>query len=159
MIRTSHDLPQDTREQIVDLLNQQLADTFDLYSQVKQAHWNVKGPEFAQLHELYDQVAGAVLPFVDEIAERATALGGVARGTVRMAGANSGLAEIADGPLSGGTSIEAVTIGLASLAASTRAAIGVSGDAGDEGTADLFTALSRELDKLLWFVEAHTQTA
>jgi len=159
MIRTSHDLPQDTREAMAALLNRQLADTFDLYSQVKQAHWNVKGPEFAQLHELFDQVAGAILPFVDEIAERATALGGVARGTVRMAAECSRLDEIGDGPLSDGASIAAVTRGLANLAASTRRAVDASGEAGDEGTADLFTGLSRELDKLLWFVEAHRQNA
>lgn len=159
MIRTSHDLPQNTRDAMADLLNRQLADTFDLYSQVKQAHWNVKGPEFAQLHELFDQVAGTILPFVDEIAERATALGGVARGTVRMAAGASRLDEIADGPLSDGSSIQAVTAGLARLAASTRAAALEAGEVGDEGTNDLLVGVSREIDKMLWFVEAHTQTA
>jgi len=159
MIRTSHDLPQETRDAMSALLNRQLADTFDLYSQVKQAHWNVKGPEFAQLHELFDQVAGTILPFVDEIAERATALGGVARGTVRMAAECSRLEEIADGPLSDGSSIAAVTAGLAKLAATTRAAALEAGEAGDEGTNDLLVGVSREIDKMLWFVEAHTQTA
>lgn len=159
MIHTSHDLSQNARDEMVALLNRQLADTFDLYSQVKQAHWNVKGPEFAQLHELFDQVADVVLPFVDEIAERATALGGVARGTARMTAACSRLDEIADGPLSDGTSIAAVTAGLASVARSTRHAIAAAGDAGDEGTADLFTGMVRELDKMLWFVEAHVQSA
>ena len=85
MFETRNDLPVENREKLVDLLNARLADTFDLYSQVKQAHWNVKGPDFIQLHELYDMVAETVLPFVDEIAERATALGGLATGTVRMA--------------------------------------------------------------------------
>lgn len=159
MIRTSHDLPQETRDAMAALLNRQLADTFDLYSQVKQAHWNVKGPQFAQLHELFDQVAGIILPFADEIAERATALGGVARGTVRMAAACSRLDEISDGPLSAVSSVQAVTAGLANLAASTRAAAVAAGEAGDEGTNDLLVGVSREVDKVLWFVEAHTQTA
>src|SRR6266511_3471016 len=86
---TRIDIADDTREQLVQLLNGRLADTFDLYSQLKQAHWNVKGSDFIQLHELYDQVAEGVLEFADTIAERATALGGLALGTARMAAAGS----------------------------------------------------------------------
>ena len=82
---TKIDIEESTREELVDVLNQQLADTFDFYSQAKQAHWNVKGMEFMQLHELFDEVADAVLPFVDTLAERVTTLGGVAMGTTRMA--------------------------------------------------------------------------
>lgn len=159
MIRTSHDLPRDTRDRMISLLNRQLADTFDLYSQVKQAHWNVKGPNFQQLHELFDEVALGVLPFVDEIAERATALGGAARGTARMTAATSRLEELSAEAIDGPDAVEAVAKALAGAAATTRAAIDAAGEAGDEGTADLFTGISRELDKLLWFVEAHAQTA
>jgi starvation-inducible DNA-binding protein len=52
MFTTRIDLPSEMSESIIALLNQQLADTFDLYSQTKQAHWNVKGDQFFQLHEL-----------------------------------------------------------------------------------------------------------
>lgn len=90
---THIDIDAETREQMVALLNQQLADTFDLYSQTKQAHWNVKGPDFFQLHELYDKLAGEVIEYVDLIAERATSLGGTALGTARMAVAASRLPE------------------------------------------------------------------
>src|SRR6185503_11431615 len=83
----------DTRGKVIELLNARLADTFDLYSQLKQAHWNVKGSDFIQLHLLYDQVAESVLEFVDTIAERATALGGLALGTARMAAEASTLDE------------------------------------------------------------------
>ena len=88
---THIDLPETDREPLIELLNKRLADTADLYSQVKQAHWNVKGLDFFQLHQLFDQLAGEVFPYIDLIAERATALGGVATGTVRMAAASSTL--------------------------------------------------------------------
>ena len=84
---TRNDIADASREELVQLLNARLADTFDLYSQLKQAHWNVKGSDFIQLHLLYDQVAEGVLEYVDMIAERATALGGLALGTARMAAA------------------------------------------------------------------------
>src|ERR687884_1263650 len=93
MFSTRIDLPADKREKLVALLNQQLADTFDLYSQTKQAHWNVKGAQFYALHELFDRLAGELEGYVDLIAERATALGGLAEGTVRLSAANSRLAE------------------------------------------------------------------
>lgn len=91
--RTRIDLPTDGREKLIALLNQQLADTFDLYGQSKQVHWNVKGPQFHQLHELFDDLADQVREYVDLIAERATALGGTALVTVRMAAGASRLTE------------------------------------------------------------------
>ena len=93
MFATRNDLMREVRTEMVSLLNQQLADTFDLYSQVKQAHWNVKGPQFVALHELFDRLAEELQAYVDLIAERATALGGKALGTVRMSAANSRLPE------------------------------------------------------------------
>src|SRR5262245_38629171 len=106
--RTRIDLPADTRARMIDLLNQQLADLFDLYSQTKQAHWNVKGEEFYQLHELFDELAGGVLEFVDLVAERATALGGEARGTARMAAANSRVPEYPEGVFDSLPTVDAV---------------------------------------------------
>src|SRR6476661_6395338 len=91
--KTAIDIPADVREKMVALINRQLADTFDLLSQVKQAHWNVKGPDFWQLHKLFDEVAERAEEWVDEFAERITALGGYAMGTVRMAATSSTLAE------------------------------------------------------------------
>jgi starvation-inducible DNA-binding protein len=82
---TRIDIAPATRAEMTNLLNARLADAVDLYTQAKQAHWNVKGPEFVQLHELFDSLAGDVLGYVDLIAERATALGGEALGTARMA--------------------------------------------------------------------------
>lgn len=157
MVSTHNDLSEDVRVQMVDLLNAQLADTFDLYSQVKQAHWNIKGIEFIQLHALFDDVAGIVLEYVDMIAERATALGGLAMGTARMAAANTSLPEMDADLTDGKAFVEALVERVALYAKSTRAAIDTADEAGDMSTADLFTEVSREVDKQLWFLEAHIQ--
>ena len=157
MYKTRNDIPQEMRDQLVTLLNQQLADTFDLYSQTKQAHWNVKGREFFQLHELYDKLAGDVLEYIDLIAERATALGGTAEGTARMAASTSRLPEYPTDEAGSHHSLELLSERYAGLAATTRAAIDRSTELGDADTADLFTEVSRGLDKSLWFLESHLQ--
>ena len=156
--RTRNNLPQETRQQMIALLNQHLADTSDLYSQTKQAHWNVRGPEFFQLHELFDQLAGSVLGYVDMIAERATALGGEAAGTVRMASASSRLPEYPANLRRGLQHVEALTERFGDYATTIRQAIDESAAAGDADTADLFTEISRGVDKHLWFLEAHLQS-
>jgi starvation-inducible DNA-binding protein len=155
--KTRIELPADRREKLITLLNQHLADTFDLYGQTKQAHWNVKGAQFYSLHELFDKLAEDLEGYVDLIAERATALGGTALGTVRMAAGASRLTEY---PLDAGGSlqhVEALAVRFAALAATTRAAINTADDLGDADTADLLTEVSRGLDKSLWFLEAHLQ--
>lgn len=157
MVRASIDLPEATCKQMIELLNQQLADMFDLYSQTKQAHWNVKGPHFYQLHELYDELAAQVLAHVDLIAERATALGGAATGTVRMAAAATRLPEFTVEPVDGMDSVRLLVLSYAAVAASTREAIDQAQEMEDMSTSDLFTEVSRDLDKSLWFLEAHLQ--
>lgn len=154
---TRIDLSADSREKMINLLNQQLADTFDLFGQAKQAHWNVKGPQFYQLHELFDELAEQLQKYTDMIAERATALGGTAHGTVRMAADASRLAEYPLDPGGSMQHVEALAERFAALCASTRAAIKAAEDEDDVTTADLFTELSRGLDKSLWFLEAHLQ--
>ena len=154
---TSIDLNRETRSQMITLLNQQLADTFDLYSQTKQAHWNVKGAQFFQLHELYDKLAADLLAHVDTIAERATTLGGTALGTLRMAAQATRLADYPADAVASTVSLETLVERYAQLAASTRVAIDEADEAGDADTADLFTGVSRDLDKSLWFLEAHLQ--
>jgi starvation-inducible DNA-binding protein len=143
------------RESMIALLNRQLADTLDLYTQVKQAHWNVKGPHFIALHELFDKLAEDLEGPVDDSAERITALGGVARGTARVAAKESRLAEFPIDRVDGLKAVELLAERYAALAATTRAAIDTAGKEGDADTADLFTGISRGLDKALWFLEAH----
>ncbi len=155
--KTSIDIDTESREQIVALLNQQLADTFDLYSQTKQAHWNVKGSDFFQLHELFDKLAGGLLEHVDTIAERATSLGGLAKGTARMSSASSRLEEYPANVVGSRESVETLVERYSALATTTRAAIDTADEHEDKSTADVFTEVSRDLDKSLWFLEAHLQ--
>lgn len=156
MFSTRIDLPEGTRQPMVDLLNQRLADTADLYSQVKQAHWNVKGPRFFALHELFDKLAEGVFPYIDMIAERVTALGGAAMGTVRMAAATSTLREYPDEVIDDGH-LRALIERYAVYAASIRTSIDVADKHHDKATADLFTEIARKADQHLWFLEAHEQ--
>lgn len=154
---TRNNLPATVREQIVPLLNARLADASDLKSQVKQAHWNVKGPHFFQLHELFDEIAGRVDAQIDDIAERAVQLGGTALGTVRLAAAASTLPEYPAGLTDGLAHAAAIADRLAAYGAALRSAIDESAAIGDADTADMFTGFSREADKDLWFVESHLQ--
>ena len=154
---TKIDIPAATRDKVIALLNQQLADTFDLFSQIKQAHWNVKGMHFIALHELFDKLAEETEDYVDDIAERATALGGVAIGTARAAAKVSRLPEFPLEGVHGKVAVEALVERYAALASSTRKAIETAGALGDADTSDLFTGVSRGLDKSLWFLEAHLQ--
>lgn len=154
---TSIDLEEGLRESMIALLNQQLADTFDLQTQLKQAHWNVKGMQFIALHELFDELAAQVRDFVDDIAERAVQLGGYAYGTARMAAAATRLPEFPTDKHSSKAHVALLVERFALLAASTREGIGEAEQAGDADTADLLTEISRGLDKSLWFLEAHIQ--
>ncbi|MDR2844560.1 MAG: DNA starvation/stationary phase protection protein Dps [Puniceicoccales bacterium] len=152
------DLPENTRVKSIALLNQALADLSDLHSQAKQAHWNVSGPSFFFQHELFDKIADTVFEQLDEIAERAVPLGGTANGTVRAAAANSVLPEFPTENKGDLAYIRALAERVALAAKSVRAAIDTTADAGDADTSDLFTAVSRALDKSLWFIEAHTRS-
>jgi starvation-inducible DNA-binding protein len=155
--KTKNDLPEKTRRKMVELLNQQLADALDLQLQAKQAHWNVEGPGFIALHELFDKVEGEVEEFADDIAERATALGGVALGTARVAAKNSHLREYPHDIHTGREHVKALAGALSVFGKYSRGAIDSAFHAGDADTADLFTEVSRGTDKLLWFVEAHAE--
>ncbi|MEN9203347.1 MAG: DNA starvation/stationary phase protection protein Dps [Thermostichus sp. DG_1_6_bins_120] len=155
---SSHiDLPQDSRVQLVALLNQALADTVDLKTQVKQAHWNVKGMNFIALHEMFDTFAGTLENYVDMLAERVTALGGVARGTARIVAQTSALPEYDLAAVEGRDHLQALASRYGQYAASIRRNIDRTTELGDADTADLFTEISRQIDKDLWFIEAHLQ--
>jgi starvation-inducible DNA-binding protein len=157
MFRTKNDLPEPVRVKAVELLNARLADCVDLQTQTKQAHWNVKGPNFIALHELFDEINESVESYVDDIAERAVQLGGVAEGTARMVAKRSSLAEYPANARDGHSHVEALSSALAAFGKAARKAIEESSGFGDLDTADLFTEVSRGIDKWLWFVEAHLQ--
>lgn len=155
--KTQIDIPAKSRARLIAMLNRQLADAIDLAYQAKQAHWNVKGPSFIALHELFDEVVEQIEEYSDELAERAVALGGTALGTVRTAAAKSRLSEYPHDIGSGKAHVTALSAALAHFGKTAREAIKASDELGDADTADLFTEVSRGVDKLLWKVEAHAQ--
>jgi starvation-inducible DNA-binding protein len=157
MFKTKNDLSEATRVKTVELLNARLADCKDLQTQTKQAHWNVKGPNFIALHELFDKINDEMEEYVDEIAERAVQLGGVAEGTARMVAKRTTLTEYPLNAADGRSHVEALSSALAAFGKLARKAIGEANELGDLDTADLFTEVSRGIDKWLWFVEAHLQ--
>jgi starvation-inducible DNA-binding protein len=157
MVETRHDLPADTRAAMVDLLNQHLADLTDLFTQTKHAHWNVKGRPFYQLHLLFDELAETVEGSVDEVAERTTALGGLARGTARMAVENSRLEEFPVDTISAEDVLRVMADRYAAAAEHVRGGIDQADEQGDKGSADLLTAIVQRLDKALYFLESHLQ--
>lgn len=153
-LKVTHDLPPAVREDMIELLNQELADMSDLHSQTKQAHWNVKGPQFMPLHALYDQLAGELVGYVDDLAERAVQLGGLAQGTNRMSAGNSRLPELPN--ITAGLEVTAALVErYGHVAATTRKCIQIAADAGDQDTSDLMTEISRGMDKWVWFLESH----
>ncbi|NCJ08385.1 DNA starvation/stationary phase protection protein Dps [Synechococcales cyanobacterium C] len=152
---TSIDLDVGIREEVVEVLSKSLAATLDLKTQAKQAHWNVKGMDFLQLHELFDEIAGELEAYVDMVAERITALGGRAMGTARIAAAESILPEYPYDIISGEDHVRALAERFALYAKHVREAIDQTDAAGDADTADLYTEISRTIDMRLWFLEAH----
>ncbi|MDR3435559.1 DNA starvation/stationary phase protection protein Dps [Telmatospirillum sp.] len=154
---THNSMTINSRVQSVEILNKHLAAAIDLHAQVKQAHWNVRGPGFIALHALFDRVAADVEVYSDQIAERAGALGGQAEGTVQTAAAKSFLVPYPLGLAADHKHIFAVSAALAAFGDSVRTAIGETSGWGDAATADLFTEISRGTDTQLWFVESHGQ--
>jgi len=159
MYETENDILLKRRVELNALMNQRLASAVDLQSQMKQAHWNVKGPSFIGLHELFDKVDEAVEDYVDKIAERIVQLGGIAEGTVRVSAARTRLPEYPLAIAEGMSHVEAVARALSTFGQEARTTIDEANALDDADTADLFTEVSRGIDKWLWFVEAHSQAA
>jgi starvation-inducible DNA-binding protein len=158
MYKTKIDLSANLRGAVIDELQAALADSVDLKTQMKQAHWNVKGPSFIALHELFDSIATAADDYTDLIAERIVTLGGTAVGTAAEAAKRSRLPKYPLDITTGADHVEAVATALAAYGKLVRKAIDTTADLKDADTADIFTEVSRGIDKNLWFVEAHHQT-
>jgi starvation-inducible DNA-binding protein len=154
---TKNSLPADTRREVRALLNQRLADCVDLETQCKQAHWNVKGPNFIALHKLFDEIHEAVDGYADLIAERVVQLGGVAEGTARVAAQRSTLIDYPLALASGELHVAALSDALAEFGRNVRIGIDEMDELHDVDSTDVLTEISRGIDKWLWFVEAHQQ--
>ncbi len=154
---SSIDIPVEIRSQVVGLLNLRLADAIDLKMQAKHAHWNAKGKEFFALHQLFDGIAGHCEQQSDMVAERVTALGGIAKGTAKVVVQNSSVPDYDLGATTGEQHVRALVKSVASFAARLRTDINFTDELGDKATADVLTEVVREVDKDLWFLEAHLQ--
>lgn len=159
MHQTRNDLPSNTRNVAIALLNARLADTIDLALLTKQAHWNLKGPRFISIHEMLDGFRTQIDEHVDTMAERVVQLGGTALGTTQTVADTTTVTPYPTDIYSIKDHLAALVDRYAQVANATRKAIDSSAEAGDADTADIFTAASRDLDKALWFLEAHTQEA
>ncbi len=154
---TLNDIPEAARGQVIDLLNQRLADAIDLQLQSKQAHWNVKGPHFIALHKLFDEIHGAAEEYVDLLAERVVQLGGIAEGTSAIVAERSELPQYPINISTGEEHVWALSNALASFGERMRRAIDETDELGDVDATDICTEISRGVDKWLWFVEAHAE--
>lgn len=156
-VATKNDLKSNAKKTAIDLLNARLAESIDLALLTKQAHWNVKGPSFIGVHEMLDKFRKEIDGHVDIIAERAVQLGGTAHGTSQQVVKASSLKPYPVDIHKTKDHLAALIERYAAAAKLARDAIDEADEAGDADTADIFTAYSRSLDKLLWFLEAHTQ--
>ena len=145
-------LEDNTRTAMAELLNERLADMIDLALAIKQAHWNLKGNGFIGVHELLDAVVERVRESSDTIAERAQVIGGHARGTTQDVAGNSKMEPYPNDLVLVDDHVKALTERFADVSKRLRAAIDQAGEAGDEDTADLFTEVSRQVDKDSWMI-------
>jgi starvation-inducible DNA-binding protein len=157
--QTKNDLPEATRTTVVQLLNQRLADSIDLQTHCKQAHWNVKGPSFIALHKLFDEINADVEEYVDLLAERIVQLGGIANGTARIVAERSTLIDYPPMLSTGAQHVAALSDSLSQFGRTARIGIEEMNDLEDANSADILTEISRGIDKWLWFVEAHQDGA
>ena len=148
-------LPDEAKETLVSTLNIALATTNDLHSQVKQAHWNIKGPQFFARHELFDTMAGRLRDFADDIAERATTMGGYATGTTRLSAQSSKLPEYDLRAVDGKQHIKVLVDRFSDYTKFVRAAIQEAAENGDPATEDLYTEILRGTELDMWFLESH----
>lgn len=157
LFKTCIDLAEPTRVQMVEILNSCLADIADLRTHAKHAHWNVKGLQFQQLHDLFEGLAGGLERQADDVAERIAALGGIAEGTTRQIASSSSLPQYDLEAVTGVEHLRALAKRLGLVGGRVRASASAAHQLGDDATGDLLTQVVRQADKKLWQLEAHLQ--
>ena len=154
---TANDLNANAKQIAMELLNARVAEGIDLALLTKQAHWNLKGPQFVAVHEMLDGFRGQIDTHVDTMAERVVQLGGTALGTTQAVAKSSALPPYPIDIYAIKDHLAALIERYGAVANALRRSIDEAAEAGDADTADIFTAASRDLDKALWFLEAHVQ--
>jgi len=154
MYRSPSHLPEDTRVAISDQLNARLADGLDLHSQIKVAHWNIKGPQFAALHPLFETFAVSLAAFNDSIAERAVTLGARAYGTTRHVAKTSKLAEYPPDVTRDLEHVKLLAERFETYLDGVRESRSLGEKLGDTDSVDLLTGIVTEFEKNAWFLRA-----
>jgi starvation-inducible DNA-binding protein len=154
MYRSPSHLPEDARAKVADALNARLADGLDLHSQIKVAHWNIKGPQFAALHPLFETFATSLANFNDAVAERAVTLGGLAQGTARHAAKTSRLPEYPQDTTRDLEHVRLLGERFEAYVAGLRESRALSEKEADTDTVDLLTQIVSEFEKNAWFLRA-----
>lgn len=155
--KTNNSTPNNAKAIAMQVLQARLADSIDLGLATKQAHWNLKGPQFIGIHLMLDKFHDEQDGWSDTIAERITQLGGTARGTAQEVTKDTGLPPYPTDIYAIADHLHALIVRTAACANVIRQNIDDTDEAGDRGTADLLTEISRGLDRQLWLLEAHTQ--
>lgn len=154
-VETRNDVANNAKQVSISVLQGNLVDAVDLYNATRQAHWNVKGPHFGQLHELLDGFYNALNTDSDDLAERIVQLGGTANGTTQVVAGSTRLPPYPTDVYAGMDHVALLADRYAMVAKALREGIDQTDEAGDADTADLLTEKSRALDKMLWMLEAH----
>jgi starvation-inducible DNA-binding protein len=154
MYKTPSNLPESVRASVASTLNQRLADGLDLHSQIKVAHWNIRGPQFPALHPLFEQFAKQLALRNDEIAERAVTLGGHAIGTARQVAKASRLPEYPIETTRDLEHVRALADRIDVYLQGIRESRGLAEQHGDTDTFDLLSLVVTELEKNNWFLRA-----
>ena len=155
--KTNNNMKDNAKAAAMVLLEQCLANGLDVAMLTKQAHWNLKGPQFIGIHLMLDKFRGEQDEWNDSMAERIVQLGGTAKGTTQAVGERTQLPPYPLDIYAIADHLKALIDRYAQHANQVRQSIDEADEAGDPDTADLFTEVSRGLDKQLWFLEAHTQ--
>ena len=154
MYKTPSQLPEADRTEIARVLNERLADGLDLHSQIKVAHWNVRGPQFPALHPLFEQFATQLALHNDAVAERAVTLGAIAIGTARQVAKSSRLPEYPADTTRDLAHVAALVERIEAYLQGARSARTLIAEKGDDDTVDLLTAIVTEFEKNAWFLRA-----
>jgi starvation-inducible DNA-binding protein len=157
MRKTRNNIPETVRFQVIGLIQDRLAESIDLITHAKNAHWNVKGPDFIALHKFFDEIAEVSEGYADLIAERIAQLGGTPEGTLMAASKRTTLPSYPPKIYTGKDHISALSATLAAYGERARKTVDQVNEIHDVDTADIFTEISRSVDKYLWLVESHNQ--
>lgn len=158
MYKSPSHLSEEVRVRIADALNARLSDGLDLHSQIKVAHWNIKGPLFAALHPLFETFAVGLAAYNDALAERAVTLGAKAYGTARHVAKTSRLPEYPQEVTRDLEHVKLLAERMEAYLEGARESRKLGDQLGDTDSVDLLTGIITEFEKHAWFLRASLES-